>query len=105
MRVHYYFVAFRGSFEFCQSTTPSQLRHLPRLKYFSAGGPFHLRPQLPREILTKDFELGDFSLVGERLLRCLPLDATILIADHLFSREYRADSNDHDEYIKGDLLS
>jgi hypothetical protein len=42
--------------------------------------------------------------VGKRLLRCLPLNATILIADHLFSREYRADSNDRDEYIKGDLL-
>ena len=42
--------------------------------------------------------------MGERLLRYLPLDATLLRAHHLFSREYRADSNDHGEYIKGDLL-
>ena len=105
MRVHSYFVAFIGSFEFFQSTTPSQLLHLPRLKHLSSAGPSHLRLQLPREILTRDFELGDFSPVGERLLRFLPLDVTILIADHLFSRDYRADSNDHDEYVKGDLLS
>ena len=105
MRVHSYFVALRGSFEFCQSTTPSQVRHLPRLKHLSAAGPSHLRRQLPREILMRDLESGDFSLVGEMFLRCLPLNATLLIAHHLFSWEYRADSNDHDEYIKGDLLS
>ena len=43
--------------------------------------------------------------MGERLLRNLPLDATLIRAHILFSREYRADSNDHGEYIKGDLLS
>ena len=43
--------------------------------------------------------------MGERLLMCLPLVVTLIRAHHLFSREYRADSNDHGDYIKVDLLS
>jgi len=105
MRVHSYFVDFIGSFEFFQSTSPSQQRHLPRLNNFSAALPCHLTPQLPRAILTRDLEWGNFSLEAKRLLRYLPLDATLRRVLRQISREYLADSNDHGEFYKGDLLS
>ena len=105
MRVLSCFVDFRGSFEFCQSTNPSQQGHLPRLNHFSAGHPCHLTPQLPRAILTRDLEWGNFSVEAKKLLRYLPFDVTHLRVLRQFSREYRADSNDHGEFYKGDLLS